>query len=184
MTPDEAGTLCKAILASWPTQAAKVDRREFTIAYAMALGDLPYEQALGAVRDLAKLDEWIPSPAKIRALVVAQNHGERRSGVEAWGDVLREVARVGWSGSPTWSDPMVASAVGNIGWRAICMAPEGDAATRARFIEVYDSLAEREYRAAQLAPGAVSRLLPARSDASRLLGDLVQRILPAKTGEE
>jgi len=184
MTPEEVGALCKTILATWPTMAAKLDHRAFTLAYAAGLMDLDVNAAIKAVHELSRTEVFIPAIATIRAQAVAHAHGERRSGAEAWGDVVREIGRVGHIRRPVFSDPLVATAVRDFGWSALCSAHIADASIRARFIEHYEHLAEREYRAAAVAPGAVSRSLPARSERPAMLGQVIGRLMPAKTEDD
>lgn len=174
---DKLGALVKRILASWPAHAARIDTAAMTIAYSEGLADLDHESALRAVKELAKTEVYIPAIATIRARAVAYHHGERRSGMGAWAEVVLEVRRAGRERRPQLADPIAARVVSEMGWPAICNAREGDPSTRARFCERYDELAAHEYRAAQLAPGAKSKTLPARAERTRKISGLVRGLL-------
>jgi hypothetical protein len=185
VTPEQVGKIVKRLLASWPTQAARIDNKaEMTLAYGAGLMDLEYDAASKALNELAKLEVFIPAIATIRARAVSEAHGERRSGVQAWGDVTAEVRRVGHTKAPVFEDSFTAAAVRDLGWAAICESKMADASVRARFIELYDHLATREYRAAQVAPGAKSRSLPVRNGEPKALDGLLKGYLPASKTED
>jgi len=184
VTPQEVGQIVLRILGSWAAQSAKVDSHAMTIAYGEGLLDLEYRTTLSVVQELAKTEVYLPTIATIRARVVARNHGERRRGIDAWGDVVAEVRKCGLQGRPTFSDALVGSAVATIGWSAICNAKETDSSVRSKFCELYDELAGSEYRQAAVSSGAMSRSLPPRSERAGLVGDLVRGLLDNKTEED
>lgn len=45
---------------------------------------------------------------------------------EGWERVRAEVRRVGYAGTPQFTDPVVAETVRHLGWTAICTSPEPD----------------------------------------------------------
>jgi hypothetical protein len=182
VTPRDVGEVVNWILASFPTQAAKVDSKSMTKAYGAGLMDLDAAQCMAAVTELAKTEDWIPSIAMIRARVVAMNCGERRPGIEAWGDVMREVRRVGRERPPVFADPITAAAVSVLTWSAVCDARAGDAAVRARFCELYDNLAQRAWRNVQISSGATSRALLRSGQAP--IGELVAGLITDGKSEE
>ena len=102
-------------------------------------------------------------------------HGARKNGGEAWGEC---VALVGKYGLPRYPgidfeipDPLVAQAIRAFGWRNLCTS-ENPYADRARFIELYDQLAESDRKDTQVSQGLVSTArapaLPAAARASAL----------------
>lgn len=157
MTPQQAGELVKRLLAAYPTQRQKMtptDLGAMTVVYTAGLIDLDFELARAAVDRAVKVAEWIPTIAKIRAEAVELTSGSARSGEEAWGDVLRQVGRVGVYGQPRFADPAIAEAVDCIGWRAICSAPEAQSAIREGFAAAYERITAGQRKQTQVAPGA------------------------------
>jgi hypothetical protein len=113
--------------------------------YRKALVDLDRDRAAAAVLRLANTAKYFPAIAEIRAAAVELEHGPRRAGAEAWGDVGLAVRRIGRYREPTFDDPLVAECVASFGWLTLCDSTN-DVADRARFIELYDQLAERGRR--------------------------------------
>ena len=122
--------------------------------YETMLADLDFEPAQEAVHRLCATSEWLPTIAKIRATYTDITRGPRRTGAEAHGDVLAEIRRVGAYDKPRFVDPIVAECVASMGWRGLCLG-DNEAADRARFIELYDRLSERDRQDA-----VVGRALP------------------------
>ncbi len=142
--------------------------------YETMLADLDFQACKTAVFRLIRTSKWLPTIAEVRGAVADVQLGPKRSGGEAYGDVLAEIRRTGYIGVPRFNDPVVSRCVELMTWRGLCLG-ENEAADRARFIELYDSLAERERRdvVAGIAlppargglalPSAIGRLLgPAR----------------------
>lgn len=156
MTPAQCNELVKRLLGAFPTQWMKMSDDQqlaMTMSYTAALLDLEFDLALRAVDRMNKTAEWIPKISEIRAEAAELAVGRQRSGSEAWGDVMAAVRKLGARGEPVFADPLVAQAVAAIGWRAICMADETDASPRARFAEVYGSLATSARKEVRLSLG-------------------------------
>lgn len=113
--------------------------------YENMLADLERQAAHRAVSRLINTSKWLPTIAEIRAAAVELEHGARRAGAEAWGDVNEAIRKFGRYGVPEFSDPLVAECVRSFGWLSLCDSTN-DTADRARFIELYESLAERSRR--------------------------------------
>lgn len=171
MTKADAAELVAILADAFPS--ARVTERTCQVYEAM-LVDLDQSTAQRAVARLVATSKFLPTIAEIRAAVVDGQHGPRRLGAEAYGDVLAEIRRVGTYDLPTFSDPLVAECVRQMGWEALCRGTN-DAADRARFVELYDGLSVRA-RADEVA-GASLALPPPRATAA-LLGS-VGRALPA-----
>ena len=108
--------------------------------------------------------------AEIREACITAVEGDRRTGLEAWGDVLRAIGRQGAYRVPgvdfLWRDPIVARCVSALSWPELC-GSEMVASERARFIEAYDRMAAAD-RTAQQTHGlpASDRLREIRSQAT------------------
>ena len=106
------------------------------------LADLDFELAKRAVTRLIATSKFLPTIAEVRSAATAFELGPVRAGGEAWGDVVAAIRFVGHYGIPKFEDPLVAHCVECLSWRGLCLG-ENEAADRARFIEMYDAVAER-----------------------------------------
>ena len=112
--------------------------------YEAMLADLDFAAGQQAVQRLICSSKWLPTVAEIRAAAADVRHGPVRAGGEAWGDVVEAIRRVGsYRPAPTFADPMVNDCVKFMGWRDLCLGTN-EAADRAKFVSLYDSLAGRE----------------------------------------
>ncbi len=133
-------------------------------AYAAALVDLDREAMALAVQSLTRTHKWLPSIAEIRAAAVNVSCGERPLALAAWGSVCGAAERRGSYWSPKFRDPITQKCVESMGWRYLCRSTS-DASDRARFVELYDQLAERERRAKVVAlPASNVRHLPRKGE--------------------
>lgn len=150
MTRQEAAKLVAVIIASCPAQSSKLDRERqlgMVDAFEALLGDLEYAHASAAVRVLLQTRSWMPSVADIRATVLELERGPVRAGGDAWGGVLAAIKGEGAYRTPgvdfTFRDPITARCVAALGWQELCLS-ENNTADRARFIELYDKLAQQD----------------------------------------
>lgn len=95
-----------------------------------------------------------------------QQAGGRKTGEEAYAELMLKVRThgrcYGPSDPPPKLDPIATKALGVWGaWNDVCNAPDDDAAGRARFIALYDQLAER---------GTVERVVPPGRQLGRGIG--------------
>lgn len=149
MTPLESAKVVAMLMAAYP-QAQMT--RQTSGMYEHMLADLDREVATAAVERLIGSAKWLPTIAEIRFAAAEVKHGPRRLGGEAWGDVVAAMRKVGWYGRPKFDDPLVADAVRMLGWQALCSSTN-EVADRARFVELYDGLAERNRRETVVAKG-------------------------------
>ena len=140
MTPDQSKQLVGVLMAAYansrPTEAT-------ADIYARMIRDLDHAPAKAAVARLMTTSKFLPSIAEIRAATVDEIQGPRRTGSEAWADVISEGRRVGAYGRPEFADDGTAECVRQMGWSNL-MRSSNDAADRARFIELYDNLSTRQ----------------------------------------
>lgn len=179
MTETDVGDLLKRVLGAFPTQRQKMspaDLAGFTVSYTAGLIDLDFDLARRAIERCNKTSNLIPTIAAIRAEVLELERGAARTGIEAWGDVLRAVGRFGTNGTPTFADPLVAEAIAAVGWRAVCQSDDGDPSVRAKFVDAYNAISRRARKEAQVSRGAGARELG--SGEARTLGALVAGVMP------
>lgn len=164
MTPADCNELIKRILGAFPGQRQKMsaaDIMQMTVVYTAGLSDLDFDVARAAVDRCLKTEEWIPSIATIRREAGEVLVGTRRSGAEAWGDVMRAVSRFGAHRTPVFADRQVAEAVGIVTWRQICEADGRTLAScRRTFIDAYDNITTDQRKRDQIADGGAA---PARA---------------------
>lgn len=143
MTPADVAELVAILAGAFPRPP--MTERTMMV-YERMLADLEVEAANRAVARLISTAKWLPTIAEIRAAAVEIARGARRAGAEAWGDVTEAIRRVGrYNPCPNFDDPIVAECVRSFGWLSLCDSTN-DIADRARFIELYDQLAERGRR--------------------------------------
>lgn len=142
MTNQEISQLVFMLFAAFPQSEGKQTAERLRI-YKECLGDLDFEQARVAIVRVIQTSKFLPTIAEVReaARVVAQ--GPRRTGLEAWGDAVAAIGTFGSYRSPVFRDPLVAKAVACLGWREVCLG-ENESALRARFIESYEAMQDRE----------------------------------------
>lgn len=142
-------------------------------AYEKFIEDLDFGLAQDAVRRLVSTGKFRPSIAEFRAAAADSALGEKRSGADAWGDVVKAIRYVGSYGAPKFEDPFTARAVEALGWRNLCLGDSSEASDRARFCEVYDAIAGSERRAVVSEPGRINdaaRGLPGGAPVFQLRG--------------
>jgi|SRR6185436_18972934 len=150
MTKSETAKLVAMLLHAYPqAQFAPAS----SAVYEAMLSDLDAATALAAVERWIQTSKWLPTVAELRASAAEIKYGPKRLGAEAWGEALDAVQRVGhYRPAPNFTDPLVGECVRLMGWQHLC-ASENGTADRARFIELYEGLAERERERAILSPG-------------------------------
>jgi hypothetical protein len=163
MTKQEVSQVVFMLFAGFP-QAHGKDSDERLRVYADMLQDLDFAAARAAVARLLQSSRFLPTIAEVREQAHQLTAGPKRTGLEAWGDVTRAIRYVGSYGVPDFDDPLVAHAVACLGWRELCLG-DNEAALRARFIEAYECMADREGREAALSEplrlsGTSRRALP------------------------
>jgi len=159
MKPSESAELVMLLLGAYPQ--AKPSSATSQV-YELMLSDLDLGSARAAVQKLIATSRFMPTVAEVRCAAADLEHGPVRAGAEAWLDVVAEIRRIGIYSAPRFDDAIVASIVSRWGWRALCDSPN-EAADRARFVEMYDSLArqarDREVSGLALAPASETKRL-------------------------
>ncbi len=143
MTKKEAAIVVFELLSNYPN-SERVGQATIE-AYEKNLADLDFESARSAVARLAQTSKFIPTIAEVRAAARDLRTGAKRTGLEGWGDVVRAIQYVGSYRTPTFDDPIVAHVVRCLGWREVCLG-DNESALRARFVEAYESISDREFR--------------------------------------
>lgn len=121
--------------------------------YVRLLGDISVEVLTTAIEQCVTECKFFPTIAEIRDKVLALTAPQRRDPMDAWGEVLQSIARVGFYNSPSFDDPLIARAVDSLGWKYLCSS-ENIVADRAHFSKLYEQLVQREAQDRRLLPAA------------------------------
>lgn len=146
------------MLAAYPQHAAKLDATQIAAmleVWQEDLADLEDNLLIVACRNHRERSQWLPSIAEIRASAVSlmrQASPARQSASEAWGDVKRAIASIGYVGSPEFDNPATAAVVRRMGWRDICMDDGPEGVIRAQFERMYNAEIERMESTVQQSP--------------------------------
>lgn len=143
--------IIRQLVAAYPNAQVTVE----TIAvYDRLLSDIPPSELQTVVDQCVATCKFLPTVAEIRdkwnSLTAALG---QPSAAEAWGEVLKEIRRVGWIGAPEFANPAIAQVVKMMGWRELCSS-ENVVADRAHFMRMYDQVIERSNEVRKLLPGA------------------------------
>mgnify|MGYP003620057571 CR=1 FL=1 len=184
----------RRILAAYPQHAARLEPSQVTAmleVWQEDLADLPDDLLAVACRNHRERSQWLPSIAEIRASAVSlmrQASPARQSASEAWGDVKRAIASIGYVGSPEFSNPATAAVVRRMGWRDICMDDGPEGVIRAQFERMYNAEIERMESAVQQSPavrefiGAMT-INPDRQIAPGDTSSVIRRIAEARRAD-
>ncbi len=154
MNQREVVQLVASLFGAYPSVPL---RAETVLTYEKHLVDLDAKILQQAIRTMVLTSKFLPSIAEIREAAMNASHGPVRPALDAWGDVLAEIRRIGAYGAPMFSDGLVAEIVGMMGWRSLCHS-DNDAADRARFMELYSHSAKQKRAALILAIGGASEV--------------------------
>ena len=151
MTKKEFATFAMALKTYYPRENLLPNDKAMELWFKQ-LQDIPYEVAEIGLQKWVSLNKWSPSIADIREMASSVSHGEQAD----WGDAWLEVQKaIRYFGSYRVEEaleslsPLARKATERIGFKNMCMS-ENPEVSRANFRMVYEQLAEREKRDAQL----------------------------------
>jgi hypothetical protein len=128
------------------------DMKAVLVIWCEMLAPFPVEVLKLAAKQHIATSKYPPAISEIRSIAISIMQPPRLTGMEAWGEVGREMRRVsGVYGTPQFSDPLIEKVVREMGWRNLCTS-EMPAADRARFIEAYDQIQGRQQREQETLP--------------------------------
>lgn len=115
------------------------------------LRDLDGDVLKAAALQHVSESKWFPSVAELRDAAAQLVMPERKTPIEAWGDVKRQIKLAGYYRIPEFLDEITAAVVADMNWQKLCLS-EDEAADRARFIQGYSDRIKREHRQATELP--------------------------------
>lgn len=121
--------------------------------YLELLQDIPGDILKQAVLHHVSRSPWYPKVSEIRrsAVELQINAPAIPNAYEAWQMVCTAIVKYGRYGRPQFDHPMVEKTVDVMGWVNLCMSTN-QVADRARFVDAYESLKEREIENATILP--------------------------------
>jgi len=165
MTEKEFGTFALALKTYYPRENLLPNKQAMHLWY-MQLQDIPYKVAEVGLNKWVSLNKWSPSIADIREMASSIAHGELPSWGDAWEEVLRAIRKYGHI-RPVEAmnslSPLARKATERIGFRNLCIS-ENISADRANFRMIYEQLAEREKKEAQLSAPLKTLIAQMQSD--------------------
>jgi|TARA_R110000824_G_scaffold22460_8_gene82154 hypothetical protein len=137
--------------------------------YWWALKDMPLEQFVEATHAAMRDATFLPTPAELRRLVT----GSTEDGAAlAWGQLLREVRRVGYLGAPTLPENVMSTVRNTWGsWSKLCKTLPGDGPELVgwmkRFSSTYGAVERQGQTDRLLSPSTVHPSIQALIDAPK-----------------
>ena len=116
------------------------------------LQDIPYKVAEASLNKWVATNKWSPSIADIREMASTVTEGEIPDWGDGWEQVLKAIRNLGSYrilDAMESFDPITRQCVERLGFKNICMS-ENINADRANFRIIYEQLAERKKRDAQI----------------------------------
>ena len=159
MDKNEFSRLAAAMRKYYPRETILPNAEAMSLWYD-ALQDLPYQTAIGALRRWVSLYRWSPSIADIRQMAVEQTAGAPADWSEGWRQVCEAIdsyGRTDPAGALASMDPVTRETVERLGWSALC-GSENQAADRAAFRQIYESIARRAAERQRLPESAVAEI--------------------------
>lgn len=172
---------CLALLAdAYPKHASEQFGPETQRVYELALADI--DPALLKAATLAHIatGKWFPAVAELRqqAADLVQRSTGQMGAYEAWGELVKQLRRGYSIHRPPPLDELTRGALDAIGgWRWFCNS-DNPAADRARFIQAYEQLLQRQTNDIMLLPGVVDyvKQLAAPGEAQAAVRELAAKL--------
>jgi len=136
------------LVAAFPQ--AKIEAATLAV-YREALADVPDDILRAAALAVISRSRFFPTVAEIREEATKLAAPGCPSPIEAWTEVLGQIAAVHYDGRPVFSHPLIAKVAEGMGWRCICLHDDA-AVARGQFLRQYQAECERAQRDALLLP--------------------------------
>lgn len=159
MTREEFSVLVKGMRAVFTQTTFIPDKSAFDTWY-MLLGDLDYTVASAAIQKYMVTNKFPPTPAEIREIAAGIVQGETPDWSDGWEQVLKLIRKYGsynQAAAMNEMDDLTRQTVERLGFLELCMS-EKISVDRANFRDIYNQLAERKQKAAQLPPALTNSI--------------------------
>lgn len=154
MTREEFINLTKALKTFYPRDNMLPNMEAMELWY-RELSDIPYTVAEAALRKYVATNKFSPTIADIRELSATVTNGDKPLWSDGWEEVLRAIKMFGSYRETEALQSMTETtreAVKRMGFRNICLS-ENIMTERANFRTIFEQLADRKQKNAQLSTG-------------------------------
>ena len=188
-TSNDIQAVWRILSANYVTHAKNLTpaqlEEQLQVWYAI-LGDIDAELLRAAALQHMAGSKWFPTVAELREIAAALLVERPATAMEAWGTVVETFADLrfyryaeGYHEFPTFENPITARVVTAMGWTRL-KESEDYTADRARFLQAYDTLAERARTDALILPQVRAlgeqRRLNRTAETQRLIGDVARKL--------
>ena len=159
MTKKEFALFVMALRTYYPRENLLPNDEAMDLWFAQ-LQDIPYKIAQAGLQKWVATNKWSPSIADIREMTSGITFGEIPDWGEAWIESQKAIRRFGSyrvAEALESLSPLTRKVVERIGFMNLCMS-DNESADRANFRMIYETLAERQKRDAQL-PAPLKEML-------------------------
>lgn len=159
MTKKEFALFVMALRTYYPRENLLPNDEAMDLWFAQ-LQDIPYKIAQAGLQKWVATNKWSPSIADIREMTSGITFGEIPDWGEAWSETQKAIRRFGSyrvAEALESLSPLTRKVVERIGFMNLCMS-DNESADRANFRMIYETLAERQKRDAQL-PAPLKEML-------------------------
>lgn len=151
MTKSEFATLAMALKTYYPRENILPNDKAMELWF-FQLQDIDYKVAEAGLNKWVSLNKWSPSIADIRQMASEITHSDLPDWSEGWEQVMRAIRRYGnyrYKEALDSMSPLTKKVVERLGFTELCMS-ENISVDRANFRMIYETLAEREKKDAQI----------------------------------
>lgn len=159
MDKKEFSVFAMALKTYYPKETLLPNQQAMELWYRQ-LADIPFNVAETALNKWVSLNKWSPSIADIRETAASVTVGEAPDWSEAWEQVLKAISKYGYyqkKEALASLPPLARETTERMGYQNLCMS-ENQMQDRANFRMIYERMAEREKRAAQI-PSQVQNMI-------------------------
>ena len=159
MDKKQFATFAMALKTYYPRENILPNQQAMELWFAQ-LQDIPYEVAEVGLNKWVSLNKWSPSIADIREMASSVTNGDLPDWGDAWEEVCKAIRHYGAcdaTNALASLTPLARKTAQRMGFRNLCMS-ENPQADRASFRMIYEQLAERERKDAQI-PQEIKNLI-------------------------
>ena len=168
MTKKEFATFTMALKTYYPRENLLPNEQAMELWFKQ-LSDIPYQVAEAGLQKWVALNKWSPSIADIREMASGIVYGELPDWGDAWEEVCKAIRKFGSYRASEALDslsPLARKVAERIGFTNLCIS-ENPSADRANFRMIYEQMAERERKEAQM-PEPLKQLISQISETNMI----------------
>lgn len=172
MDKKEFATFAMALKTYYPRENLLPNNQAMELWFSQ-LSDIPFEVAQAGLQKWVSLNKWSPSIADIREMYTGIIQGELPDWGEAWEEVQKAIRCYGHyrvEEAMESLSPLTKQVVKRMGFKNICIS-ENPQTERANFRMIYENLAEREKKDAQIPLQLKMLIEDMKKENPKLLGD-------------